>query len=254
MTKHQYLITIQFLGFRYSGWMFQPKVKTVQGMVDKTIDFMFPDSDFKTFGTGRTDARVSANRFSFQLIINESLASNFIADFNANLPSDIRALQFETVEDDFNPLNQNNLKYYIYLFSVSEKAHPFSATLVHNSLTDLDIDLMKAGARLFEGKHDFRKYCTRPSEQTEFNRTIAHCYIDRNSPYEANFFPANLWVLHIKSAGFMRYQIRLIMGQLLALGRGDLSLADIESTLNPTDNEPLRYNTPGSGLILEGLD
>ncbi|MFK8039481.1 MAG: tRNA pseudouridine(38-40) synthase TruA, partial [Crocinitomicaceae bacterium] len=253
MTK-SYLIYIQFLGFRYSGWMWQPNVKTVQGMVDKTIEFMFPDSEFKTFGTGRTDARVSANKFGFQLQIDVELAVDFIDQFNTNLPSDIKALSFGPVEEDFNPLKKNGLKYYLYLFSFGEKAHPFSANMVYNQLGDLDIELMQKGTKLFEGEHDFRKYCTKPSENTQFIRTISTCEINQTLPYRANFFPENLWAFHIKSEGFMRYQIRLIMGQLLALGRSEMTLSDIQDSLQPTNNKPMRFNAPGSGLILQDIE
>ena len=48
---------------------------------------------------------------------------------------------------------------------------------------------MKQGAELFEGEHNFAKYCTRPSEKTNFVRTINFCKIDVNTKYQANFFP-----------------------------------------------------------------
>ncbi len=148
----------------------------------------------------------------------------------------------------------NNLKYYLYLFSFGEKVHPFSASMVYNEMSHLNIELMQKGAKLFEGQHDFRKYCTKPTEKTQFIRTISFCQIDDKAPYQASFFPVNLWILHIKSEGFMRYQVRLIMGQLLALGRGDIVLQDISDSLNPTDEIPLRYNAAGSGLILQDIE
>ena len=233
--------------------MWQPKVKTVQGMVDKTFEFMFPGTEFKTFGTGRTDARVSANKCGFQLSINKELPIDFVKQFNSNLPSDIKALDFNVVADNFNPLKAEDLKYYLYLFSFGEKAHPFSANLVYNEQENLDIELMQKGALLFEGEHNFKKYCTKPGDNTQFIRTILDCHIDNKIPYQANFFPENLYALHIKSKGFMRYQVRLIMGQLLALGRGDLELQDIINSLHPTGDESLRYNAPGSGLILQDI-
>ena len=253
MTK-SYLIHIQFLGFRYSGWMWQPKVKTVQGMVDKTFEFMYPNIKFKTFGTGRTDAKVSANLFGFHLGINTELPIDFIDQFNSNLPSDIRAIRYEEIESDKDPLHGTSLKYYLYLFSFGEKAHPFSASMIYNEMNSLDIALMKKGAKLFEGQHDFRKYCTKPNENTKFKRKITFCQIDDQSPYQANFFPENLWVLHIKSKGFMRYQVRLIMGQLLALGRGDIELQAISDSINPKDDLPLRFNAASSGLILQDIE
>jgi len=181
--------------------MVQPNVKTVQGMIDKTIGFMFPGVEFKTFGTGRTDAKVSANKFGFQLQINVELAADFITKLNANLPSDIRALSFSSTASDFNPLEKKGLKYYTYLFSFGEKAHPFSANMIYNQLGNLDIHLMQKGARLFEGTHDFRKYCTKPTKNTEFVRTISVCKINQSIPYQANFFPENLWAFILSRKG-----------------------------------------------------
>ncbi len=242
------------MGYRYSGWMRQPEVRTVQGMIDKTFSFMFPNVSFKTFGTSRTDAKVSANKFSFQLTINVELDNHFIDRFNSNLPSDIKALIFKKIEANQNPLDNNQLKYYLYLFAFGDKAHPFSAAMIYNEPKVLNVKLMKRGAELFVGEHDFRKYCTKPSENTQFIREVISCEINSEIPYQANFFPSNVMGLHIKSRGFMRYQVRLIMGQLLALGRGDISIEDIEASLNPSDNEPLRYNAVGSGLILQDIE
>jgi len=58
--RYYYLIHVQFLGFRYSGWQKQPNQKTVEGMLVKTLKFVLPNAKFKILGAGRTDARFSA--------------------------------------------------------------------------------------------------------------------------------------------------------------------------------------------------
>ena len=249
--KHTYLIDIQFLGYRYHGWQKQPKVKTVQFMVEKTIAFIYEGSSFKTIGSSRTDSKVSANLMAFHLSIDVKIdESNFLSLFNKNLPNDIRVLDIKKLEGKINILDYAETKHYIYLFAHGEKPHPFSAALIHTEFEKLDISLMQAGAKLFEGEHNFQKYCTKPSPDTNFNRIVDSCEIKENTVYIANFFPKRTYALHIKSKGFMRYQIRLIMGQLFELGKHNITLDDIKNSLAPKDHEILKAIAPGSALIL----
>ena len=62
-----YLIRLEFLGFRFSGWQKQANAKTLHDIVDKSLSFVFEDSAYKTIGIGRTDAKVSANAYYLQL-------------------------------------------------------------------------------------------------------------------------------------------------------------------------------------------
>ncbi len=118
----------------------------------------------------------------------------------------------------------------------------------------LDIDQMKKGALLFEGKHNFKKYCTKPSDKTVFKREILASWIEENILYQANFFPTKSYVYHVHGKGFMRNQIRLMMGQLLKLGRGEISLDDIKKSLENPDDVLLDYIAPPSGLILNKVN
>ena len=110
---------------------------------------------------------------------------------------------------------------------------------------------MKTGAKLFEGSHYFHKYCTKPSTDTKFNRCIISCVLEKNTILEANFFPNNSYVLKVKGKGFLRYQIRLIMGVLIELGKGAIDLNFIKNSLSEkNDRKPLKTIAPGSGLQL----
>jgi tRNA pseudouridine38-40 synthase len=247
-----YLVHIQYLGFRFSGWAKQPKVKTLHQMVDKTMFFMFGEGKTKTLGCSRTDAKVSANHFVFELFIDEEITdfNQFIDDFNINSPADLKAIKIEKTTADFNIINQAKVKEYVYLFAHNQKAHPFAASLVTTILNKLDIELMKQGAKLFEGTHNFARYVTKPTENTNFIRTINLCEIKKNDLYQANFFPTDTYLLKIQSKGFMRNQVRLIMGQLIELGKGNISLEDIKASLTGNNTDYFKQIAPQSGLGL----
>ncbi|WP_196892032.1 tRNA pseudouridine(38-40) synthase TruA [Aureivirga marina] len=256
MYTHYYLLHIQFLGFRFHGWQPQPKLKTVQLMLEKTICFVLKHEEFKVLGSGRTDAMVSANKFAVELFLKEEIdTEEFLEQLNKYLPSDLKLLTIEKVSKEFNIIQNSKVKEYIYLFSHKEKAHPFSAPFVTTFVEELDISLMKEGAKLFKGEHFFHKYCTKPSPETNFQREILESCIEENTIYQANFFPKESYVFRIKSKGFLRYQVRLIMGMLFELGRGNVSLEEIEASLKETnDRKSLRYIAPNSGLSLHDIE
>lgn len=247
--EYRYLIEIQYLGFRYNGWAKQKDLKTVHLMIDKSLEFTLSTNTFKTMGASRTDKMVSAQQSFFQLFLNQLISQNFIVDFNKNLPPDIKAIGCKRVSREFDILGSKR-KTYHYVFAYNEKPHPFAASLITTLPEPLDIELMKKGAKLFEGTYNFKKYCTKPGPNTNLVRTIDLCEIIENQLYKANFFPKQSWILNIISVGFLRNQVRLIMGQLLELGAGRTTLKDIEiSLINPT-KKPLDSIAPPSGLIL----
>ncbi len=249
--QQYYLIHIQYLGFRFHGWAKQPNVKTVHQFIDKTLPFVLGHNKFKTLGSSRTDAMVSANHAVFELFVAEKLDKTlFLYELNRNLPNDIRATHIEETDQQFNAIQSPKDKEYMYMFAFGEKCHPFSAAILSSFMENLDIEIMKQGARLFEGTHNFRKYCTKPSDKTVFERAVEVSFIEENRIFTANFFPALSWVYHIHAKGFMRNQIRLMMGQLLRLGRGEITLHDIITSLENPDDKPLDYIAPPSGLIL----
>ncbi len=253
----RYLIKVQFLGFRYSGWQKQPGQKTIEGMLSKTIKFVLPNRKVKVLGAGRTDSKVSALDFAFELFLEGGAIENlqeFQVSFNSNLPPDIRVMDIISVGKDFNIIKDSRSKEYVYLFSYGEKNHPFCAPFMANIIENLDILAMKEAAVLFRGTHDFSTYTARMRENATFVRQIENCEIIDNSLLTANFFPNKSYALCIEATGFMRYQVRMIMGALIQLGKGELTLADISASLEPNNEVQLTYVAPGSGLLLKRLE
>lgn len=255
MKKFYYLITIQYLGYRFHGWQKQPDVKTLHLMVDRTLNFILEGQRFKSLASGRTDAMVSAEEAAIELFLYEPIEDKvaFLKLFNTNLPQDIRALAIKEVDAKFNIINNSKVKEYLYLFAFGDKFHPFCAPILTTILEDLDIEIMKKGAKLFQGEHYLKTYCYKPSDNGIYNREILTCEIIENTIYSANFFPKKSYLLRVRGKGFMRNQIRLMMGTLIDLGKGKLTLNDIEKSLDPENTIKMEYIAPASGLILKSL-
>jgi len=254
--KHQYLLKIEFLGFRFSGWQRQPGEKTVEEMLLKTLRFVLPGMNTKLLGAGRTDARVSAQGFALQLLVKgpplES-QTEFLVEMNRNLPPDIRLLSVRKVPLEFNVIRDCTGKEYRYYFTFGEKPHPFCAPFLGYFPGPLDTEIMKKGATLFVGDHDFRAFTGSPGRDTRTKRRVTNCHLEQNSELTASFFPGKSYCLTVGGLGFGRYQVRLMMAALVALGRGALTEHDLTESLKTGGPLGVKEIAPASGLQLTGV-
>jgi len=254
--SHFYLVKIQYLGFRYHGWAIQDGVKTIEGMLRKTMPFVLPDISCKILGASRTDAMVSATDAAFELFAREELDCKTILDgLNHHFPPDVRAMSVVEVDAKFNIIQDSKIKEYIYLFTHGDKMHPYAAPFMTYVPGNLDIELMKQGAKLFEGTHNFFEYAYHPSETTKFEREMVLAEIVPNDVYTANFFPAESYVFRVKAPGFLRYQVRMMMGRLFELGKpkGNEDLETIAESLSDP-KKAWHLIAPRSGLMLAELN
>lgn len=251
-----YLIQLRFIGFRFHGWQKQPKLKTVHFILDKTLKFVLGDVRFKTIGVGRTDAKVSSSSYPAQLFVDSTIdIEEFIESFNQNSPSDIELLKVQEIIDiSFNIIQHEKVKEYHYYFSTEGKNHPFCAPFM-TGYSGLNLDAMKEAARIFEGTHYFGSYCTKPTKETQLVRTIDSCEIIENTSLKADFFPTKSYFLKVRGKGFLRYQVRLMMGALIEVGKGLIDLEDIKESLKESNGRKvLTTIAPGSGLQLFSVE
>ncbi|WP_372945012.1 tRNA pseudouridine(38-40) synthase TruA [Muriicola sp.] len=255
--KYTYVVWIQYLGFRYSGWQRQPGQKTIEGMIRKTLKYVRPGKTFKILGASRTDAKVSAFNMAFQLISEDDLKEelpDFLEELNENLPPDIRILKIHEARDGLNIIKDARKKEYVYFFSYGSGNHPFSAPFLVNFPGELDIDLMRETSLLFEGEHHFHNFTARLKEGKQVRRKVLHCRITENRELTANFFPEKHYKLLVRGDGFMRYQIRMMMGALVLAGRGKLEPAIIKKALQEGEKVSIPFIAPSSGLFLKNME
>jgi tRNA pseudouridine38-40 synthase len=112
---------------------------------------------------------------------------------------------------------------------------------------------MKFGAQLFKGQNNFKTYCYKPTDEGLYQRELLQCKLVDNNLYTANFFPKQSYILKVVGKGFGRHQIRLMMGALIKLGKGEIDIEFIKNSLKPKSNHVMDYIAPASGLILHKI-
>lgn len=249
-----YLFTIQYLGLRYHGWQRQPGLKTIQGTLERNFRHVLGHEDFNILGASRTDSGVSCLNGAFELFLKETLdLEAFIHAANESLPSDICLLDARPVPADFNIIQDVEGKQYGYYFAIGEKPHPFLSSALAYAGKDLDLERMKTGAALFEGNHDFRRFCTHGKQTDDFVRTIRKAVI-KPLGTENDFWPKEgVFVFRINGDGFLMHQVRRMAAALFMLGKSEISLSDIQRALTCIERHPFSPKAAAQGLVLEGV-
>jgi tRNA pseudouridine38-40 synthase len=251
-----YICKIQYLGFRYRGWQKQPNARTIQGMLDKSIASIFPTLDFQTLGASRTDAGVSCENGAFQIFSPSTIDPiSFLIQINQKLPGDIKVLNCKQVPGDFNLIANVKAKEYHYRFYLGNKIHPFDSSNLVYFDGDIDLDLMKKAAQLFVGKNDFTAFTSDPTSDKNREREVFISeIISEMETLSTHFSNENVWIYRVKGNGFLRHQVRIMMGALLEVGMGKITLEEIKAQLHFPSPKAIAYMTPPQGLILHGVD
>lgn len=257
-SSYFYLLEIAYLGYKYHGYAIQPQHKTIQGQLEKTIRYILgKERPFKTLGCSRTDARVSAKQFFTELFLDSPLENEtqFVDDFKKNLPQDIHFISFKKVDSKFNVIADVESKTYTYTFAIGKTYNAFNAPYIMHFREDLDMNKMMEAAKLFEGRHNFFLFQTGKNNGGEFEKTVDACTLKKNNQFA---LPApceqNIYQLTIRSKGFIRYQIRMMVGFLVEIGRGERSIEELKMALQANQQvRKLCFVAPAHGLLLNNV-
>ena len=252
---HFHLVRIQFLGHNYHGWQKQPNHPSIHGTIDSTLEKILKGAPFKTIGCSRTDAKVSAADYVFELFTQtEIIPDQLLHRLNKNLPPDIKATTISPTHSEFNIIQGAKAKEYHYYFSFGEKSHPFSSPHAQHFSQNLNLGLMTKAAGEFEGSHFFGWYTQKPSENTLLEREILSAQIVHNHFLSGNFFPENSFVFVVKAEGFLRYQVRMMMGALLEVGSGVWDTETLKASLTAGQFNKIIHVAPAIGLVLHRVE
>jgi tRNA pseudouridine38-40 synthase len=174
----------------------------------------------------------------------------FLDEMNANLPADIRMVSAVPVPENFNAIRDSISKTYRYYFSFGPKPHPFCAPFLGYFPGPVDIQSLKKAASIFEGTHNFKGFIAQPNPSTRLIREITSCKLHLNQTLTASFFPEQTYYLEVQGPGFGRYQVRMMVAALIALGRGELDVPSLKNTLATGESTGIKEIAPASGLHL----
>jgi tRNA pseudouridine38-40 synthase len=218
----RYFFHIAYHGTRYSGWQKHPRILNVQEVLETAIARVLK-KPAAIVGCGRTDAGVHASQFFFHVDIDEEWDFDLFFRLNKILPDDIAVFDIIPMQGRpharFDAI-QRTYDYFIHTYKDPFLGNYSSFYPEHN----LDPDKMKAAAALLPCYNDYRGLCKGPDR---IEHTL--CYVSS----AALFTDANGDKLrfHISANRFLSKMIRIIVGRLLEIGRGEMSVDEFEHYL-----------------------
>lgn len=236
-------LTIEYDGTNYLGWQKQPQGPTVQLEIEKVLKNMTGE-DINLSGSGRTDSGVHAFGQVANFQTNSKIKVNeFQMGLNSSLPKDITIINAEETDLDFHA--QFSAKSKTYIYKILNSPHP-SALLRKRAWfvpLELDIDLMKRSAEYLIGEHDFKAFAQSSIEIKSTVRTVLKVSIDEKDN--------NLILFRIEATGFLKRMVRLIIGTLIQVGKGQISTTDFFNILQSGEKTKFVYCAPPQGLYLK---
>jgi tRNA pseudouridine38-40 synthase len=206
-------LTISYNGAPFMGLQSQTTTAdTIIGTLQSALKRLGIES--KAVASGRTDRGVHAYRQVLHFDLPEfwSDLEKLERSLTRQLPDAIHIRRLEKAADDFHARYGAKRRVYRYILSTKEP-NPFEADFV-TFVPSLDHEKIAEAIRLFEGTHDFDYFKKSGSDVTDFVRTVYKARLYRRSGYTVLYFEAN---------GFLRAQIRLMVGFLLGISEGKLT-------------------------------
>ena len=237
------LCCVTYKGTEYQGWQKQPDTPTIQGEIEKVLSQIL-NSEINIQGSGRTDAGVHAENQYFHFETEKEMDLDRLR-YSANclLPKDIFIKSISKVNDDFHARYSAKEKIYRYKIRFGER-NPLTNDLETNIPYELDGNLLTKSLKEFVGTHNFADFTSKEEDEESFVRTITEVstYFDeRNDTFEIKFI----------GNGFMRYQIRFMIGAALAVASQKENIDFIQYHLSEKNTrEIVSYKAPAEGLYL----
>ena len=237
----RYKVIVAYDGKNYAGFQSQINAKTIQDTIEDALEIMF-SKRIRIVMSSRTDAGVHAKHQVFHFDDDtEKDLYKLKYSFNCLLPKDIHVLDVEIVDEEFHARFSVKEKTYEYLINVGEY-DVFLNGYAYQCFYKLDVDLMKEGAKLFIGTHNFESFNTSNlNEYPNQVRTISEFSILQDK---------NMIIIRVTSTGFLRNMVRIMVGTLIDLGRGQKTLDDIKQMFEKPTKSERRFNADPNGLYL----
>ena len=234
-------MTICYDGGDFHGFQVQKNAYTVceafQDGVEKVCG-----SRGKVIGCSRTDTGVHALQYVLRLDVDTPLdAYRLKGCLNGVLPRSLSVLTSEACPASFHPRYDVGEKEYVYRIYNSDSRHPFMEGRACHYVRPLDMELLQKGCACFVGTYDFSAFCSLKSDMEDRVRTISHCHITREE---------NLVTFTVRGDGFLYNMVRIMVGTLLWLNEGRISLDKLPEIINSRDRKQAGFTAPAYGLYL----
>ena len=229
-------------GTRYKGWQRLPGADTtIQGKLETALSRILGEP-IEVSGSGRTDAGVHAKGQVANFHCGSTLpAEEILTQLRRYLPEDIGIYSCRDVSPRFHARLNAREKTYCYRIWTSTEPCVFQRRFVTVMEGPLDTDAMEQAAELLLGEHDFSAFCGNAKMKKSTVRCIRSIHIRRDGPELLLTFTGN---------GFLHNMVRILVGTLVEVGRGQREAASVAELFGGKRSEA-GFLAPPQGLCLE---
>ena len=243
MTKMRYFVKFRYDVSRYHGWQIQPNGDSVQAQLQRGLSLLLR-SEIIVIGAGRTDAGVHARmmvaHFDYEAPIDEQ---QLAYKLNKLLPRDIAVSKVERVTDDLHARFSATSRMYRYYLHTAKD--PFLSNTSCEIHYPLDFNKMNEAAKLLMEYEDFGAFC---KAHADVKTTLCHITVaewKQTSP--------TTWFFEIRANRFLRNMVRAVVGTLVDVGRGRVSMDDFRKIIEGKKRTEAGESMPAHALFLEDV-
>ncbi|RBL94049.1 tRNA pseudouridine(38-40) synthase TruA [Chitinophaga flava] len=235
---NRYFIEVAYKGEQYSGFQVQDNAHTVQAEVDKALSILFREKVEST-GSSRTDAGVNALQNFLHFDTTLPLHPQFLYKINAILPDDVVLRGVYRVPEEahsrFAALSRS------YEYTLYTHKDPFMRDRGYFFPYKLDFDALQAAAGIIREYSDFTTFSKRNTQVKTFICAIEESYWTA---------AGERVVYNVTANRFLRGMVRGLVGTMLRVGRGKLSLDEFRAAIESRDCTKADFAVPPQGLFL----
>ena len=236
----RYLITFSYDGTSYHGYEKQVGYKTIEEELNKVLTYI-NNKETKIVSSGRTDKGVHAinqtGHVDIDVLITEYKLKRAM---NSLLPPDIHVISTKIVDNKFHARYDVKEKEYQYKLNTGEY-NPCERNYIYQFNKKLDINRMQDAIKYFIGIHDFKSFTPNKEKKENYIREI----------YDANIkIKDEIIIFTFIGNGFIKYQIRNMVGLLIQIGLGKKNIDSVKTILENKDRSQGFRTAHPEGLYL----
>ncbi len=239
----RYFIYLEFDGSAYSGWQIQPHSPSVQQTLEEALS-LFLRQSISVTGAGRTDAGVHAAQMVAHFDLEEPQDPAWMQNkLNGILPSDIAVHRIVPVKADAHARFDAVSRTYKYYVTLNKSA--FNRDYSWFLPNEPDFEMMNRAAEILMKTVDFTSF-SKLHTDTKTN----DCHVTE-AKWES--LPDGRWVFIITADRFLRNMVRAIVGTLMEVGRGKLTIDGFRQIIESKDRCSAGDSAPAQGLFLHKI-
>lgn len=235
----RYFIYLSYDGARYHGWQIQPNGISVQEVLSKALSTLLREP-IEVTGAGRTDAGVNASLMVAHFDCQQTADNGQLAyRLNKLLPPDIVIHKIQQVKDDAHArFSATSRTYHYYIITEKSPFEPYA----YRFPQPIDFDKMNEAAKTLFDYIDFTSFSKLHTDVKTNNCRIITARWEQLSPIK--------WQFTITADRFLRNMVRAIVGTLLDVGRGVLTIEQFREIIEKKDRCSAGTSVPGNALFL----